>query len=609
MAHESTTIGIDDLPYNPSKQGDDPLGIGKYLDGLATFIQRCPTPMTIAIQGDWGSGKTSAMNGVRQRLEDVGFKLIEFNTWQYSQFDLGDALVFSLVQEVVGPLQGDSDMAKRYLRRFVDFGRGVMRTASSLNSGIAVVNNVLDSAVDAFGDSDKRSIVEQVKALRTDFAQAVEDFCKRTGQQRVVVFVDDLDRLDPSRAVEVMENLKLFLECERVVFVLAIDFEVVSRGVQRKYGDGFTGAKARSFFDKIIQVPFRMPTNNYEIDGIMRTVFDTLDMQSLRDDQRKQYREAVRHSIGTNPRSLKRLLNTFALLKLILESGPDDRPDERLRLILFYLLCMQTAFPKFHERVSELASTTDNVDDLLLLPSEDADDGERTAIEQAEHKLEIPTDELQRRRRTFAVALRNVLEKNPDPLSLLKHGLSLSAVTTVGTGAAVETDDTSRSFGTSAIESIRAERGAGADQLDKLLTRVRELVGAEFSFALTPSSTDEVVLYNNTEDHVRGSSWGTRVGWVRVNKSGTMAVGFGPSAAEGRPNYWGSDEGWRALAEDLLAVWGKQAPGREGTMVFSDPKRGEHARNHPFGFVKVRSDREIEAVAQALAEAHRLSRR
>src|SRR5690606_20677069 len=102
--------------------------------------------------------------------------------------------------------------------------------------------------------------VEILSNLRDAFAQAIQE----TGQT-VVVFIDDLDRLNPGRAIEVMEAIKVFLDVEHCIFVLAIDFEVVLNGVKEKYGKDVSERKARSFFDKIIQVPFHMPVSKYQM--------------------------------------------------------------------------------------------------------------------------------------------------------------------------------------------------------------------------------------------------------------------------------------------------------------------------------------------------------
>ena len=75
------------------KYFEDKFNIQKYINGLAAFIKDCEVPMTIAVQGDWGTGKTSIMEMVRKEL--TGVKCVWFNTWQYSQFNMGDALAVS----------------------------------------------------------------------------------------------------------------------------------------------------------------------------------------------------------------------------------------------------------------------------------------------------------------------------------------------------------------------------------------------------------------------------------------------------------------------------------------------------------------------------------
>lgn len=59
--------GYTDRPAQTLKE--DVFGIKSYIDGLSEYILVCNTPMTIAIQGDWGSGKTSIMNMVRNNID------------------------------------------------------------------------------------------------------------------------------------------------------------------------------------------------------------------------------------------------------------------------------------------------------------------------------------------------------------------------------------------------------------------------------------------------------------------------------------------------------------------------------------------------------------
>lgn len=63
------TLGVRDVPI---EAGGDLLKLDRYARSLAQFILRCETPITVGIQGDWGSGKSSLMNLVRSLLDDEG---------------------------------------------------------------------------------------------------------------------------------------------------------------------------------------------------------------------------------------------------------------------------------------------------------------------------------------------------------------------------------------------------------------------------------------------------------------------------------------------------------------------------------------------------------
>ena len=86
---------------------EDCFNVKTYVDGLCDFIRTCETPMTISIQGDWGSGKTSMMNMIKEKMEEEVFP-IWFNTWQFSQFDLGNGLVFSMMEVLLNELGGEA---------------------------------------------------------------------------------------------------------------------------------------------------------------------------------------------------------------------------------------------------------------------------------------------------------------------------------------------------------------------------------------------------------------------------------------------------------------------------------------------------------------------
>lgn len=61
---------INDNPRNPSLEGysEYMFGIEPYINGLVNFLRHTTFPMTIALQGEWGSGKTSLMYKLREEL-------------------------------------------------------------------------------------------------------------------------------------------------------------------------------------------------------------------------------------------------------------------------------------------------------------------------------------------------------------------------------------------------------------------------------------------------------------------------------------------------------------------------------------------------------------
>lgn len=339
---------------------EDEFHIEKYIEGLTAFIGSCNTPMTIAIQGDWGTGKTSIMQMVNTQLiasqkeKTIGSHTIWFNTWQYSQFNLGDKLALSLMKSIVDKLSLQDNINSD---RFNSFVRGLGNIV--LNTGYILLDHYAGGeitgqtkeAFEKMGGKSEVSVIKVIESLKKDFQDCINQKINESSGtiKQVVVFIDDLDRLEPIKAVELLESLKIFLDCKNCVFVLAIDYSVVTKGIKEKYGNTLDEEKGKYFFDKIIQVPFKMPTANYVIDDYVKNFLNNLEINYAND--LSQYVDLIKFSIGRNPRSMKRLFNTYSLLNIIKDlkqdnsnNGNENRVDEKGQLILFATLCMQMAF-------------------------------------------------------------------------------------------------------------------------------------------------------------------------------------------------------------------------------------------------------------------------
>ncbi|MCH9033819.1 MAG: hypothetical protein IID42_04870, partial [Planctomycetes bacterium] len=80
---------------------------------------------------------------------------------------------------------------------------------------------------------------------------------KGKSKRRLILYVDDLDRCLPNKAVEVLEAIKVFLDTEGFVFVLALDKEVIVNAVEAHYGKEYP-ISGGDYIKKLIQVEFAL---------------------------------------------------------------------------------------------------------------------------------------------------------------------------------------------------------------------------------------------------------------------------------------------------------------------------------------------------------------
>ena len=150
---------------------------------------------------------------------------IWFNTWQFSQFDMGNSLAFSMMDVILKGLDCEVDVRKKILNGLIGFGKRVVRNVSDYTLGGEITGLITNSLEGAQAEIDFAS---EITELKGKFVEAVRAKLEKEHRDRVVIFVDDLDRLQPAKAVELLEVLKLFLDCDQCVFVLAVDYEEVT---------------------------------------------------------------------------------------------------------------------------------------------------------------------------------------------------------------------------------------------------------------------------------------------------------------------------------------------------------------------------------------------
>ena len=354
-------IGVIDEPAPGG--GDDDLDIGIHSKSLIEFIQKTETPITVGIQGVWGSGKTSLLYSIYHTFETeqpTTFKQIWINSWEYSLLSTPEEALLKIVNRIIDQLL-ESDTNKKYKQKITASAKRIFKGALRIGAQVALG----DEAAQVTGElmeSGNHSISE----LRNNLEGLVVEIAKQpTNIEKIIIYVDDLDRIEPKNAVAILELMKNIFNVHNCVFILAIDFQVVVKGLEHKFGKQTheNEWEFRAFFDKIIQLPFMMPMSQYNIGKYMNKLLVDTGFFEGDDFDTDAITKIIMLTIGGNPRSIKRLVNSVSLIQIFVKHkkkmNDDDNHEKNIlsekqeNFLVFSLLCLQIAYPLVYSLLVE----------------------------------------------------------------------------------------------------------------------------------------------------------------------------------------------------------------------------------------------------------------
>ncbi|CAG0940810.1 Hercynine oxygenase [Anaerolineae bacterium] len=356
----------------------DQLNFAPYAKTLAGIIadQSTATPLTIGVFGSWGQGKTSLMRMVERLVTedpdpDFPVQPVWFNAWLYSQ---QQSLWRALISRVLNAVHQFKTLDRKARENLRDLearlysmpspGSQMVLPAGQLAelSGASLPPlmglELLRRRAEHDGDDEKTarlttligdmaySEARQISAL-DDFRREFEDISRRhiTAHGRLAVFVDDLDRCLPDKAVEVLEAIKLFLDVPGCVFVLGIAREVIEQGIRVRYKGYETDLSGAEYLEKIIQIPFSLPPiDEQAVQGYVHQIAGA----NLPDA-----RCGTVFSVGLepNPRRIKRTLNIFLLLWRLAQNRTDlGKVIQPVRLAKIVII--QQYYPRLFELIT-----------------------------------------------------------------------------------------------------------------------------------------------------------------------------------------------------------------------------------------------------------------
>jgi len=292
-----------------------------------------PSSLVVGIYGPWGDGKTTVLNFIRRRLKDYPSVIcVSFNPWRMEGEQALLQGFFATLAEVLDrELTTDAeklgDVLKKYgaLLKVAPGGWG----DAAVGAGAALSNVSLDE-------------------LRNRISAMLRD-----AERRVVIIMDDIDRLDRAEIQAIFRLVKLTGDFENTAYVLAFDEQMVASAIGEKYASssGQSYEAGINFLEKIVQVPLHLPPPSQ--DALRQYCFELVD-EALRESgtemNQNQVNEFVRHFVDgilirlKTPRMAKRYANALHFALTILK-GESYTPD------LLLVEGLRMFYPKLYDAI------------------------------------------------------------------------------------------------------------------------------------------------------------------------------------------------------------------------------------------------------------------
>ncbi len=255
-------------------------------------------PLSIGVSGAWGVGKSSTLELLAVELAKLEPKplIVSFQPWRHQGQDNVRAAFAECIATAIKDAEGITPKIKKKaeaiikranLMRIAGYGLGGALTLATglpigglVGRGVSAVTGMIDGDITAHdvaatkkvtgdaatqiaslfpeGEKGTHSPYENIQRICEDFGETLEQL-----NRRLIVLVDDLDRCLPETTIEALEAMRLYFFVKQTVFVIAADEEMLRLAVRKHFevaGQTLDTKHLQSYYDKLIQLPFRIPS-------------------------------------------------------------------------------------------------------------------------------------------------------------------------------------------------------------------------------------------------------------------------------------------------------------------------------------------------------------
>ena len=300
---------------------DDPiLDFNLYANAIANIVRNSQPKFTIGIFGDWGTGKTTLINAVDKILQsDSDLIRVRLEAWRYKQEQFP---LVSLLKNIAFalPTEKQFEVLKQKLETSaINF---LKKTPDILTSIISKYASEEDEISNEMLDTFKKELNSKIQLIAeldrdTVYFDGLDEIKREIRNLRldnpafrIIVFVDDLDKCSPKKALEILELIRVFHDIEGFVYIIGISHDMIIK--LSNIANSKTSIDGEHFIKKLIQIPITLP--KWSNQDIVNLVKDLVKKGMIHDKFKEvvdKNIELISVAIDNNPREIKRFLNNF----------------------------------------------------------------------------------------------------------------------------------------------------------------------------------------------------------------------------------------------------------------------------------------------------------
>ncbi|MBR1556617.1 MAG: hypothetical protein IJ647_02465 [Prevotella sp.] len=293
---------------------------------------------TFGITAPWGNGKSSFMalmtEKIRERYSDKCL-IIEFNPWKFT------------------------DQANLTTAFFRELSKATLPIDNSLSRDIVMYADML-SSLDIPYLKPLKSVMTYINGAPSIsiLSKKIHEALK-TRHQKIVVFIDDIDRLTSNELVETIKLIRNSSNFPYLYFVVSYDKEYLQKSLNESLPQS-----VNKYEEKIFQQEYPLPECN--IDSIQNLIYNNLRIFLNEDDlkyihgflKRSDFHRKMDYTLIQNIRDVVRLLNGFIASYEILKSEIDIIDLLNLELLKLKFLNVYRLIENYRDAVFYIEQRT-----------------------------------------------------------------------------------------------------------------------------------------------------------------------------------------------------------------------------------------------------------